>query len=174
MGKGRKEPKFTSNGALGKYGSFSNLSLNLDDNFSQKKWQEKDICVERHCHLSEQWIQQERKKRQGSSTWNFVYCFPTLLAGLSFDPHGYSSRESHNIWIFYGWMMDEYGCHSYKLSHRTSDEEQRGLQQSHTTKDSKHLDWGMFWTKESLLRLDKYVLKFWKRLAFINKTAVSH
>lgn len=37
MGKGRKEPKFTSNGALGKYGSFSNLSLNLDDNFSQKK-----------------------------------------------------------------------------------------------------------------------------------------
>lgn len=47
MGKGRKEPKFTSNGALGKYGSFSNLSLNLDDNFSQKKMtRERHLCGE--------------------------------------------------------------------------------------------------------------------------------
>lgn len=46
MGKGRKEPKFTSNGALGKYVSFCSLRLNLDDSFSQKYTRETHLCGE--------------------------------------------------------------------------------------------------------------------------------
>lgn len=46
MEKGRKEPKFTTDGALGNYVRFASLRLNLDDNFSQKNTRETHLYGE--------------------------------------------------------------------------------------------------------------------------------
>lgn len=109
-----EETEFTTNRTW-RSGSFSKLRLYLGNNFSQKNDKRNTcskICVDSQYLFSEQQMQLEKKwVKFFYLEFCLLFSNPTgkiIWHGKSYDTCGQSSKEFHNIWIFYGY----HGCKS--------------------------------------------------------------